>query len=980
MEQCSAESNHNAGDTRDRWILRHPEKQEQNCVYDIDFHSINSRAQQFGSFLRSAFDDYVSILLEYETFEVAEDELLRSTDLFNNLSENATYFKKKVGAVATFLPRNQPLYALSCFSLVPSLMSTEVHVWAPRIMHSFFFKLIEKLRIDEFFPNVQVFRKLREEFVEQRRQMTWNSLKNEYEPMTDVVIFTGTQANADKMRPLFSSRTLFVANGSGHNPVIISDNANVDSAVKSILRLKLYNQGQDCAAPNSILVHRSIYDHFLCHLRFKMKTVKIGPYSDRETRIGPISDPQDLKRIQSVLVDNFKWLDASTPGIIRTGQSIVEPTLILKPLEAGGNFDEHFAPLLFIQKYNDDKELKIYFEDPKYAPNAMYVTVFGCSDYVNKNLMDLRLSDKRSLHTTATIIHDSDLHAPGVERGVQPYGGYGRGASSLSIYGVTTCKPTLVQRDIFEQLVLPTLRINATHPLTLEDNIDGILYSKKKSGVPLSIPLSNLNTLLNEGSHIDIARQLSVRYKTRTKLTCLIQIIPCCELPATKLREIIICSTIARELALLGINCSLIIQWCDMEPLESDHCVNGTNYVGSPIYKVPDIFNLSSSLSNRFLHEFRKMMLEFEIDYELKIQSAMYDEGMYYSYMVQLLLERDKYNLDNCPFKVYSKFTGTHNTRILSYESDKITYKCLDTGEVDTTHIDNRKSVILKRLFDLSVTWKIFDVQFVSSSLAFLHLYTAYYSTIEALTNQFNIPLPEFIEIKPVSIVNADNSTVQDACVRSVLAIYPVAILKYIYNHTEPSLILTIYFNKKISRHYDSFDATFSHNTNGRLLGSFLSFDQLLCLGEISMWNKRKLESLCQEQSFVNDAYSFNERICCIRFWQQMYSKDKPKRLLNELNLQYCKNMCKSRCQWIDQLKLAVFAGGYRSLKQLETIIRNLPKYPSIPFKIHCMDVYNLLLGEDTGPRLTTLLWVSNRDSIVSLLNVKNTNACFKNE
>ena len=41
---------------------------------------------------------------------------------------------------------------------------------------------------------------------------------------------------------------------------------------------------------------------------------------------------------------------------------IVEPTIISKPLVEGGNFDEVFSPLIFVQQYDDDSDLVLYFE------------------------------------------------------------------------------------------------------------------------------------------------------------------------------------------------------------------------------------------------------------------------------------------------------------------------------------------------------------------------------------------------------------------------------------------------------------------------------------------------------------------------------------------------------------------------------------------------------------------------------------------
>ena len=195
-----------------------------------------------------------------------------------------------------------------------------------------------------------------------------------------------------------------------------------------------------------------------CDLYIGLKNVKIGPYTDRSCIIGPISDPEDLKRIEALIVDNYQWLDKKAGGIIRIAEGIVEPTIISKPLKNGGNYSEFFAPVFFIQEYEKDQDLALYFENKNYAKNAMNVSLYGKSVYI-ENLIGKSI-DGKLLHNKDTFLHNTHLHALCVERGTQPYGGCGYGASSISINGHITPMPTLPQRDIYEQLIEPILDKN----------------------------------------------------------------------------------------------------------------------------------------------------------------------------------------------------------------------------------------------------------------------------------------------------------------------------------------------------------------------------------------------------------------------------------------------------------------------------------------------------------------------------------------
>src|SRR3989344_727177 len=366
----------------------------ENAPYSsIDFTEVNKRAQTLADLIENRFNSLSEILLRYESYEVVKDEIIRTLDILRNLKENKKYFRLRVGAVTSFLPRNQPLYAFTCFVIVASLMASEVHFRIPNSMRYFFLEVFELLEISQLFPNIFISYKERLEFLIKRSALLLNTKTEESVPITDVVIFTGTSVHADQLRSVFDKRTLFISNGSGHNPVIVSKDADLGKAVDAVLTLQFYNQGQDCAAPNAILVHKDILKDFLSMLRQSVSSTKVGFYEDKSCRIGPISDPKDLVRIQDFLIENREWLDPSTPGVIRTIDAIVKPTIICKPLIKGGNFNEIFAPIIFVQEYTDDSELSNYFEDQRYTQNAMYVTLYGTSKYI-KSLIDKPIRGK----------------------------------------------------------------------------------------------------------------------------------------------------------------------------------------------------------------------------------------------------------------------------------------------------------------------------------------------------------------------------------------------------------------------------------------------------------------------------------------------------------------------------------------------------------------------------------------------------------
>lgn len=94
-----------------------------------------------------------------------------------------------------------------------------------------------------------------------------------------LVIFTGYQKNRDKIIKCIKPGALLINNGTGHNPFVVSDDCpSVAQAVRDALYLKFFNSGQDCAAPDAILVHADVYEEFFRGFLNGLAKLKIGSF------------------------------------------------------------------------------------------------------------------------------------------------------------------------------------------------------------------------------------------------------------------------------------------------------------------------------------------------------------------------------------------------------------------------------------------------------------------------------------------------------------------------------------------------------------------------------------------------------------------------------------------------------------------------------------------------------------------------------
>jgi predicted nucleotidyltransferase len=358
---------------------------------------------------------------------VTTDEITRSLDVLENIADIQKYLVSKIRKVSVFLPLNLPLYSFVIFAAVPSYQAGEVVVRPPEKMRPVFSDLYEKLDLKAFFPRVSLYEGRREAYLETHCKLS------------QVVVFTGKYQNFAKIREACSKQTLLIYNGVGHNPLVITETADLDLAVEKTIHVKLFNNGQDCAGPDAILVHSQIIDEFQRRLIAKLSEVKVANnYEDPKTRVGPLFEQSSLATFGSILgtvIENGGLVTYG--GSVDYKTNVISPTIVRCKVTEYANFEEIYSPLFILTEYANNDELMLYFDEPdqRYTQKQMYVSVFGDSKNLSKKIPG------------SILISDMTVHD--VERGNDEYGGYSVGASAVSYKGMLLCKPILIPREIF---------------------------------------------------------------------------------------------------------------------------------------------------------------------------------------------------------------------------------------------------------------------------------------------------------------------------------------------------------------------------------------------------------------------------------------------------------------------------------------------------------------------------------------------------
>lgn len=362
-----------------------------------------------------------TLLLNYESFETVKDELFRAKDCLQHIEKEIDYLTAaKVKSMCTFFPVNLPLYSLVIFALIPSFMSEKIFVRPPHLMAKAVKDIVAILEIQNLFPNVNI--------IEMERGM----FKDAFASVADVVLFTGKYENAMELQSMCPN-TLFIYNGAGVNPVVVSESADLELAAEKTVEMRTFNSGQDCAGSDTILVHRNIAKKFVDLLKIDLKNIKVGNYHDRKNKVGRIIKQDRLPGLQQFFQAEKKHLIEG--GKIDLEKGIVFPTIFVEDMKeiSSIHFTEFFAPVFYILIYDSDTDLKKYFLDQYYQDHAMYISLFGESSFIQSLSNSVILSNK--------IVND-------VERGNDPYGGYGDKANLIIYKGKKITRPILISREI----------------------------------------------------------------------------------------------------------------------------------------------------------------------------------------------------------------------------------------------------------------------------------------------------------------------------------------------------------------------------------------------------------------------------------------------------------------------------------------------------------------------------------------------------
>ncbi|SOC40223.1 aldehyde dehydrogenase family protein [Ureibacillus acetophenoni] len=200
-------------------------------------------------------------------------------------------------------------------------------------------------------------------------------------PDVDKLAFTGSvdvgrivgRAAGDRILPV----TLELG---GKAPHIVFPDVDIDAAVENATLGYTFFNGESCILGTRLLVHDDIYDEFVEKLIERAKKVKIGPPTDRSTRLASLINKKQGERV----LNYFEIAKQEGAKILYGGNRVtvpghehgyfIEPTIIEAEPHMRIAQEEIFGPAATVTRWSDIDEAVRIANDVKYGLAAGIMT------------------------------------------------------------------------------------------------------------------------------------------------------------------------------------------------------------------------------------------------------------------------------------------------------------------------------------------------------------------------------------------------------------------------------------------------------------------------------------------------------------------------------------------------------------------------------------------------------------------------------
>lgn len=516
-----------------------------------------------------------------------------------------------------------------------------------------------------------------------------------------------------------------------------------------------------------------------------------------------------------------------------------------------------------------------------------------------------------------------------------------------------------------------------------------------------------------------IARQLIERQPDKPEYVCAAGISPSGSVHIGNFRDIATSYFVCRALRRLGKRARLLFSWDDFDRLRkipvnvAEVRPDMEQQLGRPYSQVPDPWGCCESYAAHFEAEFERSLSRFGIPVDFRYQTREYLSGRYAPYVMRALAARgrifdilDQFRTQQAaegereayyPVSIYCPVCGRDDTTITALSDDCATaaYTCA-CGHGGTFDFRTDFHCKLAWKIDWAMRWMVEGVDFEPGGKDHASP-TGSYQTSRILSREiFGREAPlfqgyEFIGIKGTT-GKMSGSTGLNLTPDTLLRIYQPEVILWLYARTEPTKAFDFCFDDEILRQYFEFDKMLCEY-RGPACGDYtrgimdnvciegrevvpVPMQQVASFGSIVDFRPALLEEIFRRIGTPYTADELEERLTLARYWMEQCSPQSMTRLREERNWAAYQALSAPEQRQIVLLHDFLAAGGY-DLDQLNTFLYAVPEQtlgaldPKEKKKAQASffrNVYQLLTGKDSGPRLYLFLYALQVEDYLPLL------------
>ena len=252
--------------------------------------------------------------------------------------------------------------------------------------------------------------------------------------------FIGSAKVGWYLRSKLSPGTRCALEHGGAAPVIVEQDADVESMLPVLLKGGFYHAGQVCVSVQRVFVHESICEDVARKLAKMAGALIVGDPLNNNTEVGPLISPGEVDRVEEWVNEAVSKGAKILSGGKRISDTLYEPTVLLNPPDdVNVTTQEIFGPVVCVYPYSDRNEA---IEKANSLPYAFQAAVFT-------NKLDTTLDTVNKLNATAVMVNDhTAFRVDWMPFGGRDSSGIGMGGIPYSMDEMTRQKMLVIKSDV----------------------------------------------------------------------------------------------------------------------------------------------------------------------------------------------------------------------------------------------------------------------------------------------------------------------------------------------------------------------------------------------------------------------------------------------------------------------------------------------------------------------------------------------------